>query len=41
MSLEQIVKLHPTVLLQITDSYERRYLQVPRVIGTLLGIVYF
>ena len=37
MALNLTMKLHPVVLLQIIDSYERRNLDAQRVIGTLLG----
>jgi len=40
MALNLTVKLHPVVLLQIIDSYERRNLDAQRVIGTLLGTSY-
>ena len=33
------VKVHPVVLLQIADSYERRSQENHRVIGTLVGSV--
>ena len=31
------VKVHPSVLFQITDAYERRNVENHRVIGTLIG----
>ena len=31
------VKIHPTVLFSIVDSYERRNEKMKRVVGTLLG----
>lgn len=31
------VKVHPVVLFQIVDAYERRNAEQQRVIGTLLG----
>merc|ERR1719222_1197434 len=37
MALNLTVKVHPVVLLQIIDSYERRNPDAVRVIGTLLG----
>nr|CAG4645651.1 EOG090X09C5 [Lynceus sp. MCZ IZ 141354] len=37
MALNLTVKLHPVVLLQIVDAYERRNHDTARVIGTLLG----
>lgn len=37
MALNLTVKLHPVVLFQIIDSYERRNPDAQRVIGTLLG----
>nr|CAG4637168.1 EOG090X09C5 [Ceriodaphnia reticulata] len=37
MALNLTVKLHPVVLFQIIDSYERRNSDAQRVIGTLLG----
>lgn len=37
MALDLQVKLHPTVLFQIIDYYERRKRENLRVIGTLLG----
>jgi len=39
MAVNIRVKVHPVVLFQITDSYERRNLDSPRVIGTLVGSV--
>ena len=33
------VRVHPVVLLQIADSYERRSQENHRVIGTLVGSV--
>lgn len=32
-----IVKVHPVVLFQIVDAYERRNADAHRVIGTMLG----
>lgn len=40
MALNLTVKLHPVVLFQIIDSYERRNPDAQRVIGTLLGNSY-
>ncbi len=37
MALNLTIKVHPVVLLQIIDSYERRNPDAQRVIGTLLG----
>ncbi|KAI4462476.1 eukaryotic translation initiation factor 3 subunit f-related [Holotrichia oblita] len=37
MALNLIVKVHPVVLFQIVDAYERRNADSYRVIGTLLG----
>ena len=37
MSLSLVVKVHPVVLFQIVDAYERRNADSHRVIGTLLG----
>lgn len=37
MALNLIVKVHPVVLFQIVDAYERRNADSHRVIGTLLG----
>lgn len=31
------VKVHPTVLFSVVDSYERRNEKMTRVVGTLLG----
>jgi translation initiation factor 3 subunit F len=31
------VKIHPTVIFSIIDSYERRNEKMTRVVGTLLG----
>jgi len=39
MALHHNVKVHPVVLFQIVDSYERRSQDAYRVIGTLLGNV--
>ncbi|XP_014213457.1 eukaryotic translation initiation factor 3 subunit F [Copidosoma floridanum] len=39
MALNLLVKVHPVVLFQIVDSYERRGAEAHRVIGTLLGTV--
>lgn len=37
MALNLQVKVHPVVLFQIVDAYERRNADSHRVIGTLLG----
>lgn len=37
MALNLTVKVHPAVLFQIVDAYERRGVESQRVIGTLLG----
>jgi len=37
MSLDLTVKVHPTVLFQVVDAYERRTQDKARIIGTLLG----
>lgn len=37
MALDLVVKVHPVVLFQIVDAYERRNSDSHRVIGTLLG----
>lgn len=37
MALNLIVKVHPVVLFQIVDAYERRNADADRVMGTLLG----
>lgn len=37
MALNLKVKIHPVVLFQIVDAYERRNADSHRVIGTLLG----
>lgn len=37
MALNLKVKVHPVVLFQIVDAYERRNADSHRVIGTLLG----
>nr|CAD7459652.1 unnamed protein product [Timema tahoe] len=39
MALNILVKVHPVVLFQIVDAYERRNADAHRVIGTLLGSV--
>ncbi|KAL1138360.1 hypothetical protein AAG570_008424 [Ranatra chinensis] len=39
MALNIVVKVHPVVLFQIVDAYERRNADAHRVIGTLLGTV--
>lgn len=39
MAVNIRVKVHPVVLFQIVDSYERRAQENPRVIGTLVGSV--
>lgn len=41
MALNLSVKVHPVVLFQIVDAYERRNADSHRVIGTLLGKVLF
>lgn len=38
MALNLVVKVHPIVLFQIVDAYERRNADSHRVIGTLLGM---
>lgn len=38
MALNLTVRVHPVVLFQIVDAYERRNTDSQRVIGTLLGI---
>lgn len=38
MALNLTVKVHPVVLFQIVDAYERRNADAHRVIGTLLGL---
>jgi translation initiation factor 3 subunit F len=40
MALSTTVKVHPVVLFQIVDAYERRNADAHRVIGTLLGNFY-
>lgn len=40
MALSTTVKVHPVVLFQIVDAYERRNADAHRVIGTLLGNCY-
>lgn len=40
MALNLIVKVHPVVLFQVVDAYERRKAESLRVVGTLLGNVY-
>jgi len=37
MALNLVVKIHPVVLFQIVDVYERRNADADRVIGTMLG----
>lgn len=37
MALNLVVKVHPVVLFQIVDAFERRNADALRVIGTLLG----
>ena len=37
MALNLTLKVHPVVLFQIVDAYERRNVDAHRVIGTLLG----
>uniref|UniRef100_A0A1B6D6H5 MPN domain-containing protein n=1 Tax=Clastoptera arizonana TaxID=38151 RepID=A0A1B6D6H5_9HEMI len=39
MALNLLVKVHPVVLFQIVDAYERRGADTDRVIGTLLGSI--
>ena len=39
MAVNLVVKVHPVVLFQIADSYERRNFDNHRVIGTLVGSV--
>ncbi|XP_025193229.1 eukaryotic translation initiation factor 3 subunit F-1 [Melanaphis sacchari] len=39
MALNLKVKVHPVVLFQIVDAYERRNIDAHRVIGTLMGTV--
>jgi hypothetical protein len=41
MALTTMVKVHPVVLFQIVDAYERRNADAHRVIGTLLGNLYY
>lgn len=41
MALSTTVKVHPVVLFQIVDAYERRNADAHRVIGTLLGKLYW
>lgn len=38
MALNLTVKVHPVVLFQIVDAYERRNVDAHRVIGTLMGM---
>ena len=38
MAVNIRVKVHPVVLFQIADAYERRDMEKYRVIGTLLGM---
>lgn len=40
MALSTVVKVHPVVLFQIVDAYERRNVDAHRVIGTLLGMYF-
>lgn len=40
MALNLTVKVHPVVLFQIVDAFERRNAESNRVIGTLLGIYF-
>lgn len=40
MALDLTVKVHPVVLFQIVDAYERRNSDSQRVIGTLLGMLH-
>lgn len=37
MALNLTLKVHPVVMFQIVDAYERRNIDAYRVIGTLLG----
>lgn len=37
MALNLTARVHPVVLFQIVDAYERRNADAQRVIGTLLG----
>lgn len=39
MALNLTLRVHPVVLFQIVDAYERRNADSQRVIGTLLGSV--
>jgi len=39
MAVNLVVKVHPVVMFQIADSYERRSADNHRVIGTLVGSV--
>lgn len=39
MALNLTVRVHPVVLFQIVDAYERRNTDSDRVIGTLLGML--
>lgn len=41
MALNLTVKVHPVVLFQIVDAFERRKAESHRVIGTLLGNMKF
>lgn len=41
MAYNLSVKVHPVVLFQIVDAYERRNADAHRVIGTLLGKLKF
>ena len=41
MAVNIRVKVHPVVLFQIADAYERRDMEKYRVIGTLLGNEFF
>lgn len=41
MAFNLTVKVHPVVLFQIVDAYERRNADSHRVIGTLLGKQHF
>lgn len=38
--LNLTVRVHPVVLFQVVDAYERRNADSHRVIGTLLGTFY-
>lgn len=38
-SLNLTIRVHPVVLFQVVDAYERRNAESMRVIGTLLGML--